>query len=163
MTDTLVAYYSRSGTTERLASQLAARLGADLEVVKTDQSYAGRTGYLKGIWHALSRRVLKVSPGRDAANYPIVIVGSPIWAGHLSAPMHSYLARYGRKIRPAAAFWVSGGGAAYENIVSEIETITGHPLLATAHFSQREIGAPATNSEMEKFVQALRLHADKAA
>lgn len=163
MTDTLVVYYSRSGTTERLAAQLASKLGADLEVVRTERSYAGIAGYFKGIWHSLSRRVPELSRGRDVTDYAVVIVGSPIWAGHLSAPMRSYLARYGRQIRPVAAFWVSGGGAGYKNVAAEIEAITGRPLLATAHFSQREVGTLATDAKLDAFVQALRPQEHKAA
>ena len=87
MPDTLLIYFSRSGTTERLASQLAAKLGADLELVKPHVSYKGMGGYLRGIWHSLLRRRPAVERGRDPGNYANVIIGSPIWAGRLSAPM----------------------------------------------------------------------------
>lgn len=163
MTDTLVVYFSRSGVTERLASQLASRLGADLEVIRTNESYTGVRGYLKGVWQSLLRRMPAVSRGTDPAGYTNVIVCSPIWVGHLSAPMHSYLARFGAGIGPLAAIWVSGGGAAYKNVATEIERLTGHALLASSSFGEREVGTPAANAKLEALVQTLHTRRYKTA
>ena len=163
MPDTLLVYFSRSGTTERLASQLAAKLGADLELVKPRVSYKGTGGYLKGIWHSLLRRMPALDRGRDPGGYATVIVGSPIWAGRLSAPMRSYLAQVRGTIGPAAAFWVSGSGAPYKAVAAEIEQLTGRTLLATASFGQREVGTAAADAKLETMARALRPRPRQAA
>lgn len=163
MPDTLLIYFSRSGTTERLASQLAAKLGADLELVKPHVSYKGMGGYLRGIWHSLLRRRPAVERGRDPGNYANVIIGSPIWAGRLSAPMRGYLAQVRGRIGPAAAFWVSGSGNAYKTVAAEIEQLTGRALLATASLGQREVGTAAADAKLETMAQALRTRPRQAA
>ena len=89
MSGVLVAYFSRTGSTERLALQLAQMVGADIELVKPLTSYAGTSGYFKGIWHSLLRHRPTVSYERDAATYPVVIIGSPVWVGHICAPIRT--------------------------------------------------------------------------
>lgn len=157
MADMLVAYFSRSGVAERLAVQLAAKLGADLESVKPLAAYRGAGGYLKGVWHSLFRRAPSVDCRRDPADYAVVIIGSPIWGGRLSAPMRSYLKRFRGRIGAVAAFWVSGSGHAYKTVSAEIEQLTGRALLATASFSEREVGTGAADTKLETMAQALRI------
>jgi flavodoxin len=163
MAGVLVAYFSRTGATERLATQLAARLGADLESVKPLAPYAGRGGYLKAIWHSLFRRAPAVDCQGDPADYSVVIIGSPVWAGRLCAPMRSYLTRFRGRIGLAAAFWVSGSGLGYSGVRSEIEQLSGQVLLASASFGEWEVRNDATGAKLEAMAQAIRVHLPDAA
>lgn len=156
MAGVLVAYFSRTGVTERLATQLAANLGAVLESVKPQAPYGGRSGYLKAIWHSLFRRAPAVNCERDPADYSVVIIGSPIWAGRLSAPMRSYLRRFRGRIGQVAAFWVSGSGLDYSGVRSEIEQLSGQVLLATASFAEQEVRNDAAGAKLEAMAQAIR-------
>ena len=45
---TLVVYYSRSGTTAKLAERIAEELSADKERINCTKSYDGFWGYLRG-------------------------------------------------------------------------------------------------------------------
>jgi hypothetical protein len=163
MAGILVAYFSRSGSTERLALKLAAKLGADVEQVKPLTPYDGAGGYLKGVWHSLSRQAPAVECQRNPADYALVIIGSPVWAGRLCAPMRSYLARFNGQIGAVAAFWVSGSGAAYRAVAGEIQTLSGHAPLATASFAEREVGAGASDAKLEALAQVLRVPPRKPA
>lgn len=163
MADILVVYFSRTGSTERLAATLAAQLGADLDQIKPEAAYGGLRGYLRGIWHSLRRRAPAVTCDRDPANYALVIVGSPIWAGRLSAPVRAYLTRFGGRIGAVAAFWVSGGGASYRTVADEIEALTGRAPMASAAFAQREVGHAAAEAKLGKLVGAVGAPRRKAA
>jgi flavodoxin len=156
MAGALVAYFSRSGVTESLATQLAAKLGASLEPVKPEASYAGRGGYMKAVLHSLFRRAPAVHCEHVPANHSVVIIGSPIWAGRLSAPMRSYLRRFDGHVGHVAAFWVSGSGQDYSAVRSEIEQLTGQALLATASFSEREVRSETAGPKLEALAQAVR-------
>jgi len=158
MAGVLVVYFSRSGVTEKLATQLAAKLGADLELVKPAVSYAGRTGYMKAGWHSLRRRAPAVDCKRDPTDYSVVIIGSPVWAGRLSAPMRSYLMRFRGRIGHMAAFWVSASGQGYSRVRSEIEQLTGQAALTTASFSEREVLSDTAGVKLELLAQVIGAH-----
>jgi flavodoxin len=163
MAKILVAYFSRSGVTGQLAFRLAANLGADLETMRPMTRYTGGSGFLKGVLHSLFRRAPPVDCGRDPADYSVVIIGSPVWVGRLSAPMRSYLKRYRDRIGSVAAFWVSGSGLAYKQVGAEIEQLTGRTLLTAASFTEQEVRSTAADAKVEGIAQAVRTYLRDAA
>jgi flavodoxin len=163
MAGVLVAYFSRSGVTEKLATHLAGKLRASLEPVKPEASYAGRSGFVRGIWQSLLRLSPAVGCELDPADYSVVIIGSPVWAGRLSAPMRSYLKRFRGRTGAVAAFWVSGSGQDYSGVRSEIERLTGQALVATAGFNEREVLGNTAGPKLETLAQAIRARLPDAA
>lgn len=155
MAGILVAYFSRSGTVARVAEQLAAKLGAEVDRIETVQSYKGIYGYFTGIVHALFRRKMPVHYQRDPKDFSLVILGSPVWAGHLSVPMRSYLNRERGRFRNVAAFWVSGSGRAYQSIKSEIEELTDCECAATATFSMQEVTDGTTEQKLREMSRSI--------
>jgi hypothetical protein len=113
----------------------------------TPTRYAGRSGFLKGVLHSLFRKAPPVDCERDPADYSVVIIGSPVWAGRLSAPMRSYLTRFPGRIGPVAALWVSGSGLAYKKVRAEIEQLTGRTLLTAASFTEQEVRGAAADAK----------------
>jgi hypothetical protein len=156
MPGVLIAYFSRSGVTERLARQLADRLGADLDHVQPRAPYSGAGGFFRGVWHSMLRRAPPVESARDPGVYSMVVFGSPVWAGRLSAPMRSYLKRRHGRFGAAAAFWVSGSGMAYQAVALEIERLAGCSLRATASFGEREVGAGHADAKIDALAAAVR-------
>ena len=154
--DVLVVYFSRSGITALLARRLAEKLGADLDTVRPVKPYAGWVGFIGGVWQSLSRRAPAVECEYTPSSYALVIIGSPVWAGRLSAPMRSYLTRFGKEVDTCAAFWVSGGGADYIGLSDEIQQLTGRAPIATASFTEFEVVMGATAMKLGTMVRAIR-------
>jgi flavodoxin len=103
---TLVAYYSRTGNTKRVAEALAETLNADIEAIVSDTKDKGM-GRLA--MQAFLRTHAKIEPTtKDAASYDLVVVGSPVWAGKMSSPIRTYLARNKKKFTNVAFFCTHG-------------------------------------------------------
>jgi len=151
----LIAYFSRSGATARVAEQLSAKLGAELDRIECEYSYAGTGGYFKGIAHSLLRREVPIRYQRDPNDFSMVILGSPVWVGHLSMPMRSYLSQTHGRFHKVAAFWVSGSGGAYPSIATEIAELSGRPCGLTQSFSEREVKAGEIDSKLRAFAEAI--------
>ena len=58
----LIAYYSRSGNTRRVATRLAVDLGADLEEIVDPTCRSGVFGYQRSGFQALFRRLVPIAP-----------------------------------------------------------------------------------------------------
>lgn len=156
MADILVTWFSRSGSTERLARALAARLGADAEPILASGSYAGAAGFLRGVWQSLRRRTPPLGSAVDPAAYRLVVVGTPVWAGRPAAPVRSYLHRHGPRIRSLAAFCVSGSGAAYDAVFTDMEALSGRRPVATLSLAQRQVLGGAADAAVDGLVVRLR-------
>ncbi|MFA4893362.1 flavodoxin family protein [Brevundimonas sp.] len=161
MADILVTWFSRSGSTERLARALAQRLGADAEPILASGSYAGATGFVRGVWQSLQRRMPPVRSGADPGPYRLVVVGAPVWAGRPAAPVRSYLRQHGPRIQGLAAFCVSGSGAAYDGVFDDMAELAGRRPIATLSLAQRQVLADEADAAIEGF--AARLHEAGAA
>jgi hypothetical protein len=159
MANTLIAYFSRSGTTAQIAEQLSRKLGADLDCIEPQLSYAHTGGYFRGILHSLLHRTPPIRHQRNPSDYALVIIGSPVWAGHLSVPMRSYLHDQRGRLRRVAAFWVSGSGGPYPAVERDIAEMSGCKCIATQNFAEREVRAGAIETKLNALTASIQARA----
>lgn len=86
----LVAYYSRSGITKRVAEYLSRSFGFDLDEISSG-SRKGLFGYVKSGYESASNKKPRIFFNKNPDDYDLVIVGTPVWAGTVSSPVRSYL------------------------------------------------------------------------
>ncbi|GEO68199.1 flavodoxin [Levilactobacillus acidifarinae] len=110
----LIIYFSRSGSTELVASQLAAATQADVLELVVKRPYSGN--YLETLRRANTERETEDYPELalrvpDLAQYTTIYLGYPIWAMTLSHPMTEFLTTYGRQLtgKLIAPFMTEGG------------------------------------------------------
>jgi flavodoxin len=102
---TLVVYFSRSGTTEKVAGEIARALGADIERITDREDRSGLGGYMRSGRQALKDVLVEIDePRKDPENYDLVVVGTPVWAYKMCSPIRTYLTRYASSIKEAAFF-----------------------------------------------------------
>lgn len=106
----LIVYYSRTGITAQVAGALARACGADLEQIHDTRPRAGFGGYLRSAWEALRQMPGDIVPPQHRpADYPFVVLGTPVWAGQISAPMRSYILQQRGHFRRVGLFCTMGG------------------------------------------------------
>ena len=159
MTRTLVAYYSMSGNTRALANEISTKLGADLEEITEPTPRHGAIGMARAMFDALLHRSPPIAPTtHDPARYDVLLIGGPVWAGHIASPMRSFAARYGPSAAHVAFFCTESGHGA-EGAFAELEQVV--PEHARRHARGRR-QAPATRSASGRRAQ-LRLDPAHAA
>ena len=157
MNHALVVYFSRSGYTRTLAREIAARCGADVEVIEEIRSRAGFWGYLRSGREAMRRQAVDIKSGvRSPANYEIVVFGTPVWASHVSSPMRAYLMAHARHCRRVAFFCTQGGSGA-EKVFREMADLCGREPVATAVFNDHAIEQGKYADEIARFVNGIAL------
>lgn len=150
-----VVYFSKSGVTATVAAQLAGRLGAESEAVRRAET-GGIFTFVKDIAQSLSGGQPDIKPLElDITAFDHVVIGSPVWAGHLSAPAVSFVAHYGGGIRSASAFITHGDAKdTYPAVFAQLETMLGKPLAARCSLSSREVKTGAYDTS--GFLRALQ-------
>jgi flavodoxin len=136
---TLVAYYSLSGNTARVARDVASCLGADIESIRDPGHGVGFFGYLKDSLDALRGVTAKISPlAKNPEDYALTIVGTPVWAGHITPALRSYLQQTKGSVGRLACF-VTSGNTGVAKIVPSIELLAGANVVASAGFNAEEL------------------------
>lgn len=154
----LVVYYSRTGTTKRVAGAIAAAAGADLEEISDRTKRTGLLGYLRSGYEAARRRQIPIGPAiRDPSTYDLVIVGTPVWDMSVSSPVRSYLHRHRAALRNVAFFCTCGGRGGARTF-AEMSKICGAAPIATLVVRESEVSrsAEAIRRFVAAFDRALR-------
>lgn len=154
----LVAYYSRTGHTKRIAVELAATIGADLEELRDGRNRRGLIGFIMSGREAIKKQHVDLEPlQHDPAVYDIVIVGSPIWANSICSPVRTFLAQYKQQIKRAA--WLCTSGSIDPKYAAKGFAImteqSGLAPVATLGMGQRDVKREHS-SELAEFAAALR-------
>ena len=88
----LVAYYSRTDITKKLAEEIAGRLNADIEEITSTVKYDGKIGYARAGKDAMTVKIIEIGDLKyDPSNYDVVYLGVPVWAGKAANPLISYI------------------------------------------------------------------------
>ncbi len=91
---TAVVYYSLQGNIRYVAEKTAGELGADLIELVPVKAYPDK-GMIKFIWGGSAvtfKRKPKLEPYHfDPADYELVILATPVWAGTFTPPLRTFL------------------------------------------------------------------------
>ncbi len=110
---TLIVYFSRSGNTKEVASQIQQLTGGDIVELQITESYPSNYEELRqqvkreqqsGFRPTLKTKIANISA------YKTVIIGSPIWWSDISLPMVSFLTQYDLSGKTVLPFFTHGGG-----------------------------------------------------
>ena len=110
----LVLYYSQTSNTKAVATEIATRLGADIEEIVPTQPYD--MDFQATIERCKQDREQGITPeiqplATDLAQYDVVFLGYPVWFGTYAPPVITFLNQVdlsGKKIVPFCTFG-SGG------------------------------------------------------
>jgi menaquinone-dependent protoporphyrinogen IX oxidase len=135
----LVVYYSVSGNTARVARDIAKTLGADVESLRDRGHGTGFRHYLKaGLDAARGKSAALGETIFNPRNYDLTVIGTPVWAWHMTPAIRAYLNRYRTEFRDVA-FFVTSGDTDAAKIVPSMESIVGRRAVAFTGFSAPQL------------------------
>lgn len=134
----LVVFFSQGAATRRVAEDLAALTGADLEEITELRERPGVTGFMRAGGAATFRIASRINePRLDPLEYDHVIVCTPVWAWSLSPPVRAWLVRTRGTLR-SAAFVTVAADTKPDRIVRDMEQTARVEPVAVAGFNERD-------------------------
>ncbi len=149
----LVAYYSRTGTTKKVAEAISKQLKCDIEEVIDTKDRRGVIGYLSGGRDATLRKLTKIKPiKKNPANYDLVVVGTPIWSWNTIPAIRAYLTENKFK---KAAFFCTMGGSGDKRAFEEMEKLSIKPT-ATLTLTTKEVMNEQYKEKLKDFIKQIQ-------
>lgn len=159
---TLVVYYSRSGSTQRVAQTLAKNLAADLEEIIDLTPRSGAGGWLRAGRDATLKRDTPIQALQTLPDdYELVVVGTPVWSFNVTPAIRTFLHEYGPRCRRVAFFCVMGGSGENRTFRTMTE-LAGKQPLATLAMRESQAQAIWFSEPLKKFADKL-FHASSTA
>lgn len=128
----LVAYYSRTNITKKLAEDIASKTGADVEEIKPKKDYQGKMGYVRGGKDAIQEKIIDLEALKyDPQDYDVVYLGAPVWASKAANPLITYIKNNEGKFNEVK-FFITAGGSGFDSTLEQLEKYTKKPLKTLA-------------------------------
>lgn len=137
----LVAYFSNTGNTRRIAELIAAELNADLAEV-TCERYLAWYGPLAMAWDIFTRHRPQVTVVAPAdGEYDCVVIGGPVWAAKAAPPVLALASRWPNARK---ALFVTCSGASQNSppepaIIEMSQVLTPSTTVPTRIFREAEV------------------------
>lgn len=154
--ESLIVYYSRTGTAKQVAETLAAYTGWRQAEVRDEKPRAGLYGDLRCVLDILLHRTPAYRyEGPVPSDCAHVVVVAPVWLGRLAAPMRKFLLDHAPFSGTVSAVCVmaSRGGFRAEDDIAFLTGKTPAPALV---LKQRDVLSGAAAEPLAAFAAALR-------
>lgn len=151
---TLVVFYSRTGNTKKMGELIAQKLHADIDEIIDLKNRKGILGFIFGGRDAMKEYLTKITTTKNPANYDLIIIGTPIWAGSSTPAFRTYLTENKNNIKKAALF-VTAGGEGPQKTVTILENILGKPCLASVGWLDLEVKQDDLQPKLNNFTKAV--------
>ena len=157
----LCVYYSRTGNTEKLVREIAQELQCECVRLDDGVDRSGLAGWLRSGMQAMARQVPEVQDIKTVlplSAYDLVVIGTPVWAGRCSAPVRSFLKKYGQHLRRAAYLitrfsFSPGSDVRYEEVFEQMDLYVPSPHVHAVSIRPKAVGSTFWRDE---FLSAIR-------
>lgn len=154
---TLIVFYSRMGTTKKVGEKLAELISAETEEIIDAKDRTGAWGFIMSGRDAMKKRPAGIKPSdKNLSEYDLVIAGTPVWAGTVSAPMRTFLKNNKENFKQVA-FFCTMGGRGSEKTLAEMENISGKKPLATLALTTKEVMSGNFEEKLKEFSEKLNV------
>jgi len=152
---TLVVFYSRTGNTKKMGELIAKELHADIDEIIDHTDRSGIKGWLLGGRDAMKKSLTEITVSKNPADYDLVIIGTPVWAGPSTPAFRTYIAQYKNKIKKVALF-VTSGGDGPQKTINLLEEILDKKCLASVGWTNSELNRHLEEPKLSTFLKSIR-------
>jgi flavodoxin len=157
MNKILIVYYSRTGTTKKVAEVIKEKLGpacagrCDIEEIISAKNRSGVIGYILSGKEATQKTPAEIKPTtKNPDDYDLIILGTPVWAWNISSPMRTYIMQNKEKFKKLSAFCTMGTNGDKRSF-TEIENICNQKLVVRLALLTIEVLSPNFKEKVESY------------
>jgi flavodoxin len=152
----LVAYYSRTGTTKKVAEAFSKLLKCDSEQILDVKSRAGPLGYMKSGKEATLKKLALIKPTKkDPKKYDLVVIGTPVWAFTMSSPIRTYISG-NKDLFKKVAFFCTMGGSGGKGTFKDMETLCDKSPIRTMSLKTKEVLDQKYLPSVKEFIKKMK-------
>jgi flavodoxin len=152
----LIEFFSMGGHTRQLAEEIQGATHAEMEEIVEPHPRHGVPGMLRAVWDASLHRKTAILPAKhNPADYDLLVLGGPVWAGRMAAPVRTFAEQNGPRAKQVAFFCTEGSSGA-TSAFADLERLSHQKPIATLVVDAKHLPATDHRSELGRFVASLR-------
>jgi len=152
----LTVFYSRTGTTRKIAGSISKALSCDIEEIFDTKNRAGPLGFITAGRDASEKKLTVIQDTKmDPNMYDIVVIGTPVWAGTMSAAIRTYISQNKERFKRVAFFCTCGGTSAGKTIEA-MKDLCGKETVASLTITKKDMESKEYQKKIDEFVTEIR-------
>ena len=152
----LIVFYSRTGTTKKIAEIISEKLSCDYEEIFDTKNRLGFFGWLRSGKDAMRKKLTILKEiDKNPDLYDLVIIGTPIWASNMSTPIRTYISEHKDKFKNVAFFCTEsskGGVKCFKNM----ENLCDKKPMATLEINKKKIKKEIYIDSIKDFIEVIK-------
>jgi flavodoxin len=149
----IVVYYTRTGTTKKVAEAIADNLKCEIEEIIDTKNRKGIIGWLRSGADATKERLAVIKDIKhNPASYDIVIIGTPVWGSNLTPAIRTYITQNKENLKNVAFFCTADGDG--KKALENLEKFIGRKPVFSFGVRSKEV-------KKGKYVQKVKEFFDK--
>ena len=161
MNDILCIYYSRTGNTKKAMEEIASALDAELVELRDGVERSGWKGWIRCGLDSMRKTIppiLPVETARPLADYRLVILGTPVWAGRCSSVVRAFLKEHGSEVKHAAYVLTRSSESKYQEIYRQMDLYVPAGHEAEVSLRSGDVGVAFWQEEFLRRVREFLTH-----
>lgn len=147
----LVVYYSRTGTTKNISKIIGEKLSCRMEEIYDVKNRKGLIGFLTGGKEGFKKHMTVIKPiKKDPSMYDLIIIGTPVWASHISPAIRTYISENWRKFKNVAFFYTQKGSSS-NMVFSDMIELIGKKPVATLQIDGKDLKDESYIDKVQNF------------
>ncbi len=153
----LVVYYSRTGATKKIGSEIATKLKADKEEIIDKKNRKGPIGYIIAGKDAIAKKLTEIANlKKNPEKYDLVVIGTPIWGYTMAPAIRTFLTRIKNYNKKVAFFCTMGGSGDEKTFAAMKELLPKAKLMATAALTTKEVQSNQHEKKLQEFINIIK-------
>jgi flavodoxin len=152
----LVVFYSRTGTTKKIAELITKTLNCESEeIIDTKKRTGFIIGFFKSGYAAVREKLTVIEKiQKNPELYDLIILGTPIWASRMTPAIRTYISENKSQFKSVAFFCTEGGDKGFKAFDS-MELLCEKKPVSTLEINKKEIKNGSYIDKINLFTQKL--------
>ena len=151
----LVVFYSRTGTTKKLARIISDILECDIEELIDTKKRSGPVGWLMSTKDGAQKNPTTIRElEKNPVYYDVVVIGTPIWAGGMSPGTRTFITQEKEHFKKVAFFCTMSSGGDVATFANMEELCKKKPV-GTLALTTKEVKQDQYREKMDGFTALL--------
>uniref|UniRef100_A0A7C2P202 Flavodoxin-like domain-containing protein n=1 Tax=candidate division WOR-3 bacterium TaxID=2052148 RepID=A0A7C2P202_UNCW3 len=148
----IIVYFSGTGNNQKIAIEISRLKGIYISKIEDNS----KRNFFKDSFYALTKKNVPFTLSREIGEeFTHIYLVTPVWAGHLPAPVASFLRKFSENLKKSeiTLISVSGFGEKNAKIVEQIYKIAGTKPKASLFLRDSELKSGEYAQKLENFLQ----------
>ena len=157
--NTLIVFYSRTGTTRKVAGALADALNAEIAEIQCNRYGPGPLRYLLAGYDSVRGNLRPIDmPQVRFSDFDLLLIGAPIWTSYPALPLRAFLTQATELPGRVALFLTYGGHSPPQKAIRSVSALlpVALELEATLSLRQEHVHGGDISGAVDQFLKKVR-------